>query len=87
MKPLLEVRNLRVSFGDQEVVHGIPVKTSLVAILVAMGLVAMSLAALEKVGNPRAIITHMDNTMDYDDLASELPAGVEPGYDGLEVEV
>ena len=46
---------------------------------------AMTLAALEKVGNPHAIITHMDNTMDYDDLAGELPPGVEPGYDGLEV--
>jgi phosphoribosyl 1,2-cyclic phosphate phosphodiesterase len=29
----------------------------------------------------------MDNTMDYDDLAAELPPGVEPGYDGLEVQL
>jgi phosphoribosyl 1,2-cyclic phosphate phosphodiesterase len=47
----------------------------------------MTLEGLAKVGNPRAIITHMDNTMDYDDLAAELPAGVEPGYDGLEVQL
>jgi phosphoribosyl 1,2-cyclic phosphate phosphodiesterase len=33
----------------------------------------------------RAILTHMDNTMDYRTLLGELPAGVEPGYDGLEV--
>ena len=48
---------------------------------------AMTLAALEKCGSPRAIITHMDNTMDYDDLAGELPPRVEPGYDGLEVQL
>ena len=48
---------------------------------------AMTLEGLSKVGNPRAIITHMDNTMDYEDLAAELPAGVEPGYDGLEVQL
>ncbi len=33
----------------------------------------------------RAILTHMDNSMDYRTLLAELPAGVEPGYDGLEV--
>ncbi|MGQ0589488.1 MAG: MBL fold metallo-hydrolase [Sphingosinicella sp.] len=33
----------------------------------------------------RAILTHMDNTMDYATLAAELPEGVEPGYDGMEV--
>jgi phosphoribosyl 1,2-cyclic phosphate phosphodiesterase len=27
----------------------------------------------------------MDNTMDYRTLLGELPQGVEPGYDGLEV--
>ncbi len=35
----------------------------------------------------RAILTHMDNTMDYRSLCAELPAGVEPGYDGMEVEL
>jgi phosphoribosyl 1,2-cyclic phosphate phosphodiesterase len=29
----------------------------------------------------------MDNSMDYDTLVSELPEGVEPGYDGMEIEV
>jgi phosphoribosyl 1,2-cyclic phosphate phosphodiesterase len=33
----------------------------------------------------RAILTHMDNSMDYRTLMAELPPGVEPGYDGLEV--
>lgn len=48
---------------------------------------AMSLEGLAKCGVDRAIITHMDNTMDYADLAGELPPGVEPGYDGLEVQL
>lgn len=33
----------------------------------------------------RAILTHMDQSMDYETLRAELPAPVEPGYDGLEV--
>lgn len=33
----------------------------------------------------RAILTHMDQSMDYATLCAELPAGIEPGYDGLEV--
>ncbi|QIG80294.1 MBL fold metallo-hydrolase [Stakelama tenebrarum] len=36
---------------------------------------------------PRATLIHMDNSMDYASLAVELPAGVEPGYDGQEIEV
>ncbi|HUZ71620.1 MAG TPA: MBL fold metallo-hydrolase [Stellaceae bacterium] len=34
----------------------------------------------------RAILTHMDESLDYDTLRRELPAGVEPGYDGLRVD-
>ncbi len=33
----------------------------------------------------RAILTPMDQSMDYRSLLAELPDGVEPGYDGLEV--
>ncbi len=33
----------------------------------------------------RAILTHMDQSMDYRSLLAELPDGVEPGEDGLEV--
>ena len=35
----------------------------------------------------RAILIHMDQTMDYASLRTTLPDGVEPGYDGLEVEL
>ena len=33
----------------------------------------------------RAILTHMDQSMDYRGLLAELPAGVEPGFDGQEI--
>jgi phosphoribosyl 1,2-cyclic phosphate phosphodiesterase len=33
----------------------------------------------------RAILTHMDTSLDYATLRAELPPGVEPGYDGCEV--
>lgn len=33
----------------------------------------------------RAILTHMDQSMDYCSLLAELPAGIEPGYDGQEI--
>lgn len=33
----------------------------------------------------RAVLTHMDQSMDYAALAADLPRGIEPGYDGLEV--
>ena len=33
----------------------------------------------------RAILTHMDSSLDYRTMCAELPAGVEPGYDGMEV--
>jgi phosphoribosyl 1,2-cyclic phosphate phosphodiesterase len=33
----------------------------------------------------RTVLTHLDNTMDYDTLVAELPEGVEPGYDGMEI--
>jgi phosphoribosyl 1,2-cyclic phosphate phosphodiesterase len=34
----------------------------------------------------RAVLIHMDQSMDYCTLAATLPPGVEPGYDGLEIE-
>lgn len=33
----------------------------------------------------RAVLTHMDQTMDYRTLCAELPAGVAPGHDGLTI--
>lgn len=44
-----------------------------------------ALAWIDAVHPGRAILTHMDQSMDYAGLLAELPAGVEPGYDGLEV--
>jgi phosphoribosyl 1,2-cyclic phosphate phosphodiesterase len=35
----------------------------------------------------RAVLTHMDQSLDYRELSAELPAGVEPGRDGLVVEL
>ncbi|MEK9828377.1 MAG: MBL fold metallo-hydrolase, partial [Rhodospirillales bacterium] len=37
------------------------------------------------IGPDRVILTHMNATMDYAELSGELPSGVEPGYDGLEI--
>ena len=35
----------------------------------------------------RAVLTHMNHTLDYETVRSRCPAGVEPGYDGLVVEI
>ncbi len=35
----------------------------------------------------RAVLTHMDQSMDYCELSAELPRGVEPGEDGLVIEL
>jgi phosphoribosyl 1,2-cyclic phosphate phosphodiesterase len=35
----------------------------------------------------RAILTHMHTPLDYETLTATLPAGVEPGFDGLCVEI
>ena len=45
----------------------------------------MTLDAIARVTPGRAVLMHMDSSMDYATLAAELPGGVEPGYDGLEV--
>ncbi|MBX3593894.1 MBL fold metallo-hydrolase [Sphingomonas sp.] len=34
---------------------------------------------------PRTVLVHMDNSMDYRTLSRELPNGVEPGHDGMEL--
>jgi phosphoribosyl 1,2-cyclic phosphate phosphodiesterase len=47
----------------------------------------MTLEWIERLKPKRAILTHMAHEMDYDTLARELPPGVEPGYDGLVVEI
>lgn len=35
----------------------------------------------------RAVLMHMDQSMDYETLCSRLPDGVEPGWDGMEIMV
>jgi phosphoribosyl 1,2-cyclic phosphate phosphodiesterase len=42
---------------------------------------------VERLGVKRAILTHMTVELDYEALRRQLPAHVEPGYDGMVVEV
>lgn len=44
------------------------------------------LSWVERVGPARVYLTHMDHTVDYATLKAQLPRGVEPAYDGLEIE-
>ena len=44
-----------------------------------------TLGWIAELGVGRAVLVHMDQSMDYARLAAELPAGVVPGYDGLEI--
>jgi phosphoribosyl 1,2-cyclic phosphate phosphodiesterase len=46
-----------------------------------------TLSWIERVKPRRAILTHLDRPFDYRELAAKLPSGVEPGYDGLVVEL
>ncbi|MBV9884890.1 MAG: MBL fold metallo-hydrolase [Sphingomonadaceae bacterium] len=48
---------------------------------------AQALEWIRRLAPKRAILTHMDNSMDYRTLCGELPEGVEPGYDGMEIEL
>jgi len=48
---------------------------------------AKTLAWIERVRPRRAVLTHMDQSLDYRELSAELSAGVEPGHDGLTVEL
>lgn len=43
----------------------------------------MALELVEACRAQHAILTHLDKSMDYTTLVGELPAHVEPGYDGL----
>jgi phosphoribosyl 1,2-cyclic phosphate phosphodiesterase len=46
-----------------------------------------TLAWIARVCPRRAVLTHMDQTFDYRELSAVLPAGVEPGQDGLVIEL
>ena len=47
---------------------------------------ATTLDAIDRLKPKRAILTHMDQSMDYATLSATLPVGVEAGWDGLEAE-
>jgi phosphoribosyl 1,2-cyclic phosphate phosphodiesterase len=47
----------------------------------------LTLSWIERVKPKRAVLTHMNMSADYETLRAKLPPGVEPGYDGLTVEL
>ena len=42
---------------------------------------------IAEIGPERAVLTHLTHRLDHDELAADLPAGVEPAYDGLVIEI
>lgn len=46
---------------------------------------AQTLAWARECGVPHTVLIHMDGSMDYMTLRDDLPPGVEPGYDGMEI--
>ena len=47
----------------------------------------LTLSWIERLKPERAILTHMGAGLDYESVRRRCPAGVEPGYDGLVVEL
>jgi phosphoribosyl 1,2-cyclic phosphate phosphodiesterase len=48
---------------------------------------AKVLGWIERLKPRRAVLTHMDQSLDYRELSAELPEGLQPGHDGLTVEL
>jgi phosphoribosyl 1,2-cyclic phosphate phosphodiesterase len=48
---------------------------------------AKTLSWIARVRPRRAVLTHMDQSLDYRELSAELPEGVEPGRDGLAIQL
>ena len=46
-----------------------------------------ALALARKIGAERTYFTHMCHDIDHAKLLSELPAGIEPAYDGLRITI
>ena len=46
--------------------------------------VAQALEWIERLAPKRAILTHLHIDLDYETLRRELPANVEPAYDGMQ---
>lgn len=49
--------------------------------------VSQALAWIERLKPRRSVLTNLHVDLDYQKLRAELPAGVEPAYDGLELEM
>jgi len=49
--------------------------------------VDQAIEVVEEIKPKIAVLTHMGHELDYDKLSRELPANIEPGYDGMEVEL
>ena len=49
--------------------------------------VDQAVAAVGELRPGRALLTHMSHALDYERLRRELPAGIEPAYDGMEIAV
>jgi len=49
--------------------------------------VAQTLEWIARVKPERAVLTHMNERLDYEELLHRCPPGVEPGYDGLVINV
>jgi phosphoribosyl 1,2-cyclic phosphate phosphodiesterase len=49
--------------------------------------VSEALALIEAVRPQRAILTNLHTDLDYETLRREVPAGVEPAFDGLQIEL
>ena len=49
--------------------------------------VERTLGWIERLAPTRAILTNLHIDLDYTELASRLPAGVEPAFDGMRFEV
>jgi phosphoribosyl 1,2-cyclic phosphate phosphodiesterase len=45
------------------------------------------LSWIARVKPKRAILTHMNHTVDYATWKAKLPKGVEPAYDGMVLEI
>ncbi len=49
--------------------------------------VDLALDWIKRVKPPRAVLTHLGPTIDYENLSDYLPDGVEAAYDGMEIEI
>jgi phosphoribosyl 1,2-cyclic phosphate phosphodiesterase len=49
--------------------------------------VAQALELIERVRPRHAVLTNLHTDLDYRELASRLPAGVEPAYDGMRISI